>query len=106
MMQKTARFQGHWQPTGEVQNCRILANRAIIGRILHTNRKGWIYGFFKKRKWNFGENRSPYRVYFTRFELWMGWMFVLVVKPLYGKNPDETKGSSQQWLSAPYFIPH
>jgi energy-converting hydrogenase Eha subunit G len=25
-----------------------LANRAIIGRILHTNRKGWIYGLFKR----------------------------------------------------------
>jgi hypothetical protein len=48
--QKTARSRGLWKPSGEVQNYRISANGAIIGRIFHTNRKGWIYGFFKKRK--------------------------------------------------------
>jgi hypothetical protein len=46
--QKTARFRGLLKPSGEVQICRISANRAIIGCILHTNRKEWIYGVLKK----------------------------------------------------------
>jgi len=59
MMQKTDGFQGLWQPSGVVQNRSILANRIIIGRIFPTIRKGWIYGLFNERNWNFGKNRSP-----------------------------------------------
>jgi hypothetical protein len=35
--QNTARFKGPYKPIGEVQICGILANRAIIKRILHRN---------------------------------------------------------------------
>jgi len=69
LRQKTARFYGLWKPSGEMQSSLISANSAIIGRILHMNRKGWIYRLFQKRKGNFGENRSPYWVYFTHLEL-------------------------------------
>jgi len=51
---KTARFKGPYKPIGEVQICRILANRAIIGLILHRNRKRQFYEVFQKA----GENRE------------------------------------------------
>jgi hypothetical protein len=35
---------GLWRPIGDVKICRIFANRAIIGHILHRNRKE---GFFR-----------------------------------------------------------
>jgi hypothetical protein len=41
-------------PIGEVQIYRIFQNRAIIGLILHRNRKGWFYVVFQ----NAGENRE------------------------------------------------
>jgi hypothetical protein len=63
---KKAGCKGLYEPTGEVQTCRILDNRAIIGRILHTNRNRGFSGFFPGAGKNPGENISPYRTYFTR----------------------------------------
>jgi hypothetical protein len=42
----TARFKGPYEPIGEVEICRIWINRAIIGHILHRNRKQAFYGVF------------------------------------------------------------
>jgi hypothetical protein len=47
-----------YKPIGEVQTCLILANRAIIGRILSTNRNKGFYGLFPRAGTNPGENRS------------------------------------------------
>ncbi len=44
---KPAGFKRLHEPLSEVQTCRILPNSAIIGRILHTNRNGELYGFFR-----------------------------------------------------------
>ena len=54
MWQKTARFKGPYKPIGEVQICRIFQNRAIIGLILHRNRKRRFYEVFQKA----GKNRE------------------------------------------------
>jgi hypothetical protein len=54
MWQKTSRFKGPYKPIDEVQICRILANRAIIGLILYRNRKQQFYVVFQ----NAGENRE------------------------------------------------
>jgi hypothetical protein len=62
--QKQPRLQGHWQPLGEVQIYLILANRAIIKRILHTNRKGGYYGVFHRPNDNKRMNRSLNWAYF------------------------------------------
>jgi hypothetical protein len=52
MWQKTARFKGPYKPTGEVQICRILPNRVIIGVILHRNRNGRFYEVFQNASKN------------------------------------------------------
>ena len=44
--QKTARCKGLYGSSGEVENSRILANRAKIRLILHANRNRAFYGFF------------------------------------------------------------
>jgi hypothetical protein len=62
--QKPLRLQGPWQAVGEVQIYRILANKAIIKRILHTNRKGGFYGVFHMTDYNKKTNRSPNWAYF------------------------------------------
>lgn len=62
--QKQPRLQGHWQALGEVQIYRILANRAIIKCIFHTNRKGGFYGFFHIPNYTMRMNLSPNWAYF------------------------------------------
>jgi hypothetical protein len=61
---KTAQFKGPYRPIGEVQICRILPNRAIIGLILHRNRKQRFYEFFQIAGEYREENRSSYRACF------------------------------------------
>ena len=86
MGQKTARCKGLYEPSGEVQTCRILANRAIIGRILHTNRNGGFYGVFPQGRADPGRNRSPNRAYFTHSQHMHYWgilpSFFIVMKSL------------------------
>jgi hypothetical protein len=50
--QKQHRLQSHWQALGEAKICLILANRAIIKRILHANRKGGFYVLFRIPNYN------------------------------------------------------
>jgi hypothetical protein len=49
---------------GEVQICRILANRARLCRILHANRKGRQIRVCRECQTYLKEKRSPMRAYF------------------------------------------
>jgi hypothetical protein len=51
------RINDHWCPFNEVHFCRILANRAIIRRILHVKRNKGFYGVFRYRTENREEKR-------------------------------------------------
>jgi hypothetical protein len=70
MRQKSARFKEFYPPIGDVQPCRILANRAIIGRILHMDRNRGFYGDFLLLEKGYGRRRSPIQAYFPLTAAW------------------------------------
>ena len=70
MRQKSARFKEFYPPIGDVQPCRILANRAIIGRILHMDRNRGFYGDFLLLEKGYGRRRSQIQAYFPLTAAW------------------------------------